>query len=115
MMTVEIDPAIQTEPDLYSSIRRAHQAFDAHFGRGPSFDSVSAVWKFGRDDGEKGCVRLEMKDDIDHAEGEFPVDQLWDSRQVRTRLIWVLSDLLQNRSRRLQKEFEAVESTSGGA
>ena len=115
MMTVEIDPAIQAEPALYSSIRRAHEEFNTYFiGRGPTFDSVSAFWKFIPDQKEKSLVRLEMKDRAEHAAREFPIDQLWDSRQATTRMTLVLRDLLQNQSRRLSKELQDMGPVAEG-
>jgi hypothetical protein len=115
MMIVETDAAIQAEPSLYSLIRRAHEDFEATFRGKSSFDSVRACWTLSHDNRDRPVVRLDMEEKGDRAVGEFPVDQLWDFAQVKTRLVRVLSDLMETQSRKLLRQFQDAECVAEGA
>jgi hypothetical protein len=106
MKTIEIDPAIQADPSLLLSIRRANELLDIEVGR--SAGLVSAAWSLLRDDRDRPLVRLVISDWSGHADAVFTPDDLKNMDRLQGRMIRLWGDLLQIRSHQLLSDLQAT-------
>jgi hypothetical protein len=109
MKNVEIDPAIQADPSLLLSVRRANELLDVELGR--SAGLVSAAWSLLRDDRDRPLVRLAISDWTGTADTVFTPADLGDGDRLWDRLNWLWGDLLQVRSHKLIEKMQATSSS----
>ena len=110
MKSVEIDPAIEANPLLLSSVRRAQELLEMESTR--SSNTVSATWKLVRDDRNAQFIRLAIADWSGRAETTFSPETHKNHDQVRGRMIRLWGDLLQIRSHKLVEEMQAAASVT---
>jgi hypothetical protein len=106
MKNVEIDPAIQADPSLLSSVRRGNELLEVELGR--SAGLVSAAWSLLRDGRDHPLVRLEISDWTGHAGAVFTPEDLKNADLLQGRMIRLWGDLLQIRSHQLLSDLQAT-------
>ena len=99
---------------LYESIIEANRRLDSVIG--PFEGEARADWSLGRDSMDHAQVFLILSDDFEgRAEARFAPAELENPRQLRTRLLEVWGDLLQDRSHKQLQQLLETDSSEGVA
>jgi hypothetical protein len=112
MNALELDPAIEANPDLLAAVRRANELLEVELGR--SSGLVSASWKLLHDDRDRALLRLTISDWTGSVYAVFTPDDLKDAWKTQGRMIRLWGDLLQIRSHELLDEMQAASSGRKG-
>lgn len=112
MKTLELDPAIEANPDLLAAVRRANELLEVELGR--SSGLVSASWKLLYDDRDRILLRLTISDWTGSVYTIFTPDDLKDAWKTQGRISWLWGDLLQIRSHKLLDEMQAASANQEG-